>query len=435
MWLPLLSEYDPPVRAEGSIDPLGLYSIADALGVRLAPGVRERQSFPRFLTLSAVSLSLCESFSDEQVASDGVSEPWQVFEWYVVEGLVRRLKTEEQLRGLPGREKARITLDEGAHLSAGRYLKTPTVFGFHGVYRVLAREIGVDSVGRLGDVGFELLKIWEDEQNLPGFAGTEPGVGRNWKALFRDAIRDGLEKGAVARSAGWQGWNFIEEHLSPHMIGTGETEVLHRALLGTKKGFRGELLRALVSKDGQEILVESKSERAFHAFLVDNVSTDLKRLLEAISAYETFARVLQDAFDDCRYEMTLAGGKTKPEVLATKKGVRSAAKRVPEVFGDVQDKLDEFGLGLRFQEQFVSLADPSSTAEWGVRLMEHHSRVQRKKPPAGKAPWIEQFDDGSYMIRPQYRVDSGGQHDDEYVHAYRTIPLWSFAKDLGLVEV
>lgn len=72
--LPLLSEYDPPLRAEGSLDPLGLYSIADALGVRLAPGVRERQSFPRFLTITAISLYLCEIFDEEQLAADGVSE-------------------------------------------------------------------------------------------------------------------------------------------------------------------------------------------------------------------------------------------------------------------------------------------------------------------------------------------------------------------------
>lgn len=47
--LPFLSQFDPPEQAEGSLDPLGLYAIADALGVRLAPGVRERQSKPRGL--------------------------------------------------------------------------------------------------------------------------------------------------------------------------------------------------------------------------------------------------------------------------------------------------------------------------------------------------------------------------------------------------
>ena len=43
MLAPLLSEADPKESQEGTIDPLGTYPIADALAVRLAPGVRERR--------------------------------------------------------------------------------------------------------------------------------------------------------------------------------------------------------------------------------------------------------------------------------------------------------------------------------------------------------------------------------------------------------
>jgi len=89
MLMPRLSEADPRVSAEGSIDPLGTYAIADALAVRMIPGVRERQLHPRFLTSIAVSLALTSEFDDEMVAADGVSEPWQVFGWYLVEGTVR----------------------------------------------------------------------------------------------------------------------------------------------------------------------------------------------------------------------------------------------------------------------------------------------------------------------------------------------------------
>lgn len=92
MLMPLLSARDPAFSAEGTLDPLGLYQIADALGVRLIPGVRERMSRPRFLTLAAVSAALCHGYDEEVVASDGISPPWQVFEWYVVEGLVRCIK-------------------------------------------------------------------------------------------------------------------------------------------------------------------------------------------------------------------------------------------------------------------------------------------------------------------------------------------------------
>jgi hypothetical protein len=81
MLLPLLTEVDPTTSTEGSIDPLGLFAIADSLGVRLAPGVRERQAHPRFLTAIAVSCAVCSEFDEAVVAKDGVSPPWQVFEW------------------------------------------------------------------------------------------------------------------------------------------------------------------------------------------------------------------------------------------------------------------------------------------------------------------------------------------------------------------
>ena len=135
---PVLSERDVAPGTEGGIDPLGLAAIADRLGTRLVPGVRERQQHPRFLTAMAVSLAVSEAFESDAVASDGVSEPWQVFEWYFVEGLVRtsrsvdaagsqarnasRLTSDElpATRGVPGSLKARQAFDEGVPLSAGR---------------------------------------------------------------------------------------------------------------------------------------------------------------------------------------------------------------------------------------------------------------------------------------------------------------------------
>jgi fatty-acid desaturase len=82
---------------------------------------------------------------------------------------------------------------------------------------------------------------------------------------------------------------------------------------------------------------------------------------------------------------------------------------------------------------FGSLAEPGPAAEWAARLAEHHRKTQRLKPPDGKNPWFERYDDGSYIIRPLYRRDEGGRHNDDYVHAYRTGSLWSFVRDLKLV--
>ena len=201
MLMPLLSAADPKESAEGSIDPLGMYAIADAMAVKLVPGVRERQQHPRFLTHLAVSLALTAEFEDRPIG-DEFTEPWQVFEWYVVEGLVRRTTDKSKLRGLPGQEKATKAIQDKVPLNASRYLKTPSVFGFHGIYRALSRDVGIERAERLGDFGYELAKVWETEQNLEGFLGSGNGPGRVWRDKLSVAIEDGLTAAAVARKPG-----------------------------------------------------------------------------------------------------------------------------------------------------------------------------------------------------------------------------------------
>ena len=126
MLMPSLSASDPTVSGEGGLDPLGLYPIADSLAVQLIPGVRERQKHPRFLTATAMSLALCSEFEEDMIAADQTSEPWVVFEWHIVEGLVRAA-ADEDIRGLPGRDKVSQAIRDRVPVSASRYLKTPSV--------------------------------------------------------------------------------------------------------------------------------------------------------------------------------------------------------------------------------------------------------------------------------------------------------------------
>ena len=177
MLLPFLSQADPEASAEGSIDPLGTYTIADTLAGRLVRGVRERHRHPRFLTAIAVSLAVCKEFDSDRVARDGASAPWQVFEWYMVEGLVRKTQDRKQLSGLPGHDKAREAIRDGVRLCAVRYLKTPTVFGFHGVYRRLARDVGIESAGYMGDMAHRLLSTWCTNGGLRDLLGAAEGMG------------------------------------------------------------------------------------------------------------------------------------------------------------------------------------------------------------------------------------------------------------------
>lgn len=46
--VPFLTSYDPPGTSEGTLDPLGLYQIADQLAVRVA-GVDRKSSLMRYL--------------------------------------------------------------------------------------------------------------------------------------------------------------------------------------------------------------------------------------------------------------------------------------------------------------------------------------------------------------------------------------------------
>jgi len=387
----------------------------------------------------AVSLSLCSEIDEDLVASDGVSEPQQIFEWHVVEGLVRSTSEKKLLRGLPGQDKAATAIKDRVPISAKRYLKTPSVFGFHGVYRALSRDLEIERADRLGEVGYELLSVWEKEQGLTGFSGTQDGPGKSKRRRLLDAIHDGLSEGAVARKPGWGMWKFFSEHLGIYDSTRREGKVIGHALMNPTSGDRRELLEFVISENGKELWqeqVKSKdaSERVFHNAVRSIADSELGELLDAISIYERFCRYLQDAFDDCLFHLSQYQKKVQPLELSRLKSVKLAAKEVPEMFAQVSERLIPFGQVVRFQDHFSSLAERASSLDWLERLLQHHTTIQRQKPPAGKAPWYDRFDDGSFMIRTGYVRDKGGRHDDHYVHAYRTGSLWSFVCDLGLVK-
>jgi hypothetical protein len=385
-------------------------------------------------------LAVCEEFDEETVAKDGTSPPWMVFEWYFVEAMVRRPVQEEGGR-LPGRRKAAQAVADGVPLSRSRYLKAAEDFGFHGVYRGLARELGIERDGRLGAVGFELVEQWAKEQELPGFAVGGRLAGAEKRRMLVEAVRDGLEKGAVARSPSWSGWSFFRDHLDFQRPARREAKFLSDRLRDDPLGHRREVWDFLGSSAGREAWREANQdapfhERRFHDALRRAAGRELKRLLGAIQAYERFARLCQDAFDDCLRELSRSSKKTYPTTLSQLPGVRRAHRRVPELWGSVREKLVSFDQAERFREVFAELAEKGNATEWVERLLEHHWRVQRRKPPDGRAAWFDRFDDGGLIIRPHYRRSESeqraksGWRDEPYVHGYRTRSLGNFAMDL-----
>jgi hypothetical protein len=87
--VPFLTTYDPPGASEGTLDPLGLYQIADQLATRLVPAVRERMQRIRFLTAMAIGGLVTEGLDGGPDQAE--PQPFLVWEWLVVEAIVRTL--------------------------------------------------------------------------------------------------------------------------------------------------------------------------------------------------------------------------------------------------------------------------------------------------------------------------------------------------------
>jgi len=433
--LPFLSQFDPPEQAEGSLDPLGLYSIADALGVRLAPGVRERQSKPRYLTLALVGMAAC---GDDLVATgQGKRIPaWLVYEWLVVESLVRQLRGTPSLQGIPGRDKVLSALDAGDVVCMRTYLKTPTVFGFHGIYRVLGVKVGLfDAEAHPLDKGYRVLSAWQADQGLAGFLDGQ-GPGHEFRRAIERAVRSGLEAGHT-HDPGAPLRGLIAGHLGPRDPGPKERDALWGALTQNDP-LRGEYARLLTSQKEQAAWLESGgSEAAFQMWLAPHASLPMHQLLKTIRSFERLARLLTDAFDEMRFRMTEVRAPVDMSWLGSGDAMTLAGKGCLAAYKDAVDDLGEIDPGLRARAEraFAWVGEATSAASFATHLLEHHERIQKAKPPNGKRAWFDAFGDGRVAIRPAYTATEFVAQPEAYVQAYRTKPIWSFACDLQRVAV
>ncbi|MFG0252077.1 MAG: hypothetical protein ACF8NJ_04300 [Phycisphaerales bacterium JB038] len=100
MQVPFLTSYDPAGSSEGTIDPLGLYQIADMLATRLVPAGRERMLRIRFLTAIAVGALVTEGL--ESNPDEPETPPFLVWAGLVVEAIIRSMDGLDELWGVPG---------------------------------------------------------------------------------------------------------------------------------------------------------------------------------------------------------------------------------------------------------------------------------------------------------------------------------------------
>lgn len=426
--LPFLTLSDPQVAGEGSLDPLGLSPISERLAERILPGLRARMSRPRFLTAMAVASVVCEGLEDF-VAADGVTPPYLVFEWLTVEAFARCADRSDTIR-TPGSSKAQTAKEAGEPMCARAYLRIPTVFGYHGVYKPLARNLGiVDDDFRLADNGYALLKDWELDQNLPGFlrGSTTTGAGTSLRDTLHSAVKESLAVGFSKRSAGWQGWRLLADHLPPAKIGGRERARLHSLLLGGEE-IRGELFTLLQRADS-----DLSEPEVTGTFLLPRAKEELRRRLQSIAAFEEFATLLEDAFDYIRYLSTAAGARPITAAdFSENAQVQRIHVAVPAAAQSAERALENAPLAT--QEMFGEIArafyNVPQCADLFEAVLSRHSEVQRGKPPEGKRDWFERAADGKTFIRPPYQIQEPAAERGEWNRPYRLRAAQSFLADL-----
>jgi len=426
--LPFLSRYDPPGSGEGNLDPMGLYQISDQLAVALVPAVRERMNRIRFLTAITVGTTLVDGMREPDGYRD--ASPFLVWEWLVVQALIKSYGDDPELRGVPGSTVTARALRDQGYLDAAGYLKTPRIFGFHGIYKRLAIQLRLIDVN-LGpgmDAGF-LLDAWAKDRDYSSFKEAGP-LTAPWVA----ALTRSLKATPPRANATWSvaEWKQLADAFHPDKVGRYERKVLTTLLLNNGDRQLGAfadlwaLLPDIDEEESNEAVLAKLGERA----------PRWAPLLGAIEAYEGFARRLQDGFDALRTEAQQAGGTGFPIRLVEQSSpFKNAVSGLAEAFRKTSQKLATGGpeasaCQVLFEERFGKFATLQSAEGFARLVLEHHDAVQRSKSAEGKRSWFDRSGVDVVHLRLPYRLADWEPRPDAYVHPYRVGPVARFMGDL-----
>ena len=425
---PFLTSYDPPGTSEGTLDPLGLYQIADQLAIQLVPAVRERMQRIRFLTAMAVGAMVTEGLEDDARQRD--ASPYLVWEWLIVEALMREMGDDPSVWGVPGTLVARRALGQHGYLDARIYLKTPRIFGFHGVYKRLATHLGlVDVHLGPGPNAEGLVDAWARGLGLGGLDDAKPMLSR-WKA----AVRRSLSEKPPRTRPGWdsEAWAELAGAFAPAGSRTREKRCL-RDLLHTANDRRLGALPTL-----WQLQVEF-DDNGFREELLHNrlekQEPGYGPLLAAIRTYEAFARSLQDAFDVLKAEAARwdVQGYTLPSIArdsdfnGSVKGLHERFELAHRALGEVT--ITSLSLQNLFGERFKTFAEPMDAGACALALCAHHEVVQEAK--GHKRPWFDRIGKDRIYVRHAYRQPRRDIQPNRYVHDYRGWPIRRFYFDLS----
>lgn len=425
---PFLTSYDPPGTSEGTLDPLGLYQTADQLAVQLVPAVRERMQRIRFLTAMAVGAIVTEGIDDNPQQRD--ASPYLVWEWLVVEAIIRSMGEDWSVWGVPGTLVARRALDQHGYVDARSYLKTPRIFGFHGVYKRLATHLGlVDVHLGPGPNAERLADVWARGMDLGGVVGAKPLFSR-WSS----AIRRSLAEKPPRTKSGWgsEGWEELAQAFAPSACKAREKRYLRELLHAAddrRLGALPTIWQLQADFDGDEYREELLHDR------LETREPGYRRLLGGIRAYEVFARSLQDGFDTLGAEAARldAQGFAVPEIARDADFKRSVTnlherfEKAHHALGEVT--LTSVSLQNLFDERFGAFSEPMDAGACALALCAHHEAIQKAK--GDKRPWFDRIGHDRIYLRHAYREARRDIQPGRYVHDYRGWPIRRFYLDLS----
>ena len=421
--LPQMTAWDPGVSGEGSLDPMGLAAISDRLADRLVPGVRARMQSIRFVTAMAVGATACETLADERPRDD-ISTPAICFEWLVIEAFVRRLSPQEMPTGVPGSQKARAVVNRRERLSAATYLKGPKVFGFNGVYKPFSVDAGI--VGSDLDPGprcAELTRSWESECGFDGFTDAVSGTkGGALRAQICEQVRDALSKGKCMTKPGSSLFGDLAEFLRPDEAKPLERRLLRSLVTDGAHETRSELSGYLTGIRGE------MTEAALLAVLRPSCSPGLKRVIDAVIAYEQLARLIDTAFRTLCWASYARGFEPlTPLSLDNDAAFASYVRDIPDAYQTAVERMSAIGVHSLLEERLGDFAIPRPPGDFFKLLLEHHERIQANKPPQGKSPWFEPFRAG-WIVRGPYATAERPVVSDAFVHPVRIATLRRFVE-------
>ncbi len=428
--LPFLTAYDPPGSSEGSLDPLGLYQIADQLAVQLVPAVRERMRRIRFVTAMAVGAMVTDDLEDDPHHRD--ASPYLVWEWLVVEGLVRTVIDDSGILNVPGTLVVRRALDQHGYVDARSYLKTARVFGFHGVYKRLASHLGIlDARLQPGPNAEALVDNWARDLGLGGVEAARQSLCRRWNT----AVKRSLNENPPRTNPRWtsEEWTELATAFAPSALGSREKRFLRDVLHSTDEKRLGALSAIWQLQD--DFVDDTYREEDLHQRLEERVPA-LTPMITAVQRYEDLARSLQDAFDVLKANAGAedAQGFSVPDVARNNDfrtsvdGLESRFEAAHRALGEVSHS----GTALQslFVQRFAAFSKPMTAEEWARVLCDHHESVQRMKSAEGKRAWFDRIGPDRIFVRQAYREPRRDIEPGRYVHEYRGWPIRHFWTDL-----